>query len=170
MCFGCPGCHFLASSPCCRLLVAALSLVYLVLAVYLENMVSLVPWCSCLKYIFLSCFMGLQAGVYAWLFVLSILYLLLAVYLDNVVPDANGVRKPVFFFLYPSFWTGKASQRTRTTRASERLLSECKSCLQAVPPDYVCCPCSPTCCPRAWLPLTWLPAPSLWVSPRCCWG
>jgi len=63
---------------------------------------------------------GVQAGVYAWLFVLALVYLLLAVYLDNVVPDADGVRKPLFFFLSPSFWTGKASHRTRNIRGSER--------------------------------------------------
>lgn len=82
------------------------------------------------------CLCHWQAGVYAWLFVLFLVYLLLAVYLDNVVPDANGVRKPIFFFLYPSFWTGKASSSTRSSRGSERLLGECTACTR----DYLFAP------------------------------
>jgi len=54
---------------------------------------------------------GVQAGVYAWLFVLALVYLLLAVYLDNVVPDANGVRKPLFLSPVPVLLGG---QRPRT--------------------------------------------------------
>ncbi|CAI5527518.1 unnamed protein product [Closterium sp. Naga37s-1] len=50
-----------------------------------------------------------MAGIYVWLLVLTIVYFILAVYLDNVLPDVNGIRKPCFFFLYPSFWTGRAS-------------------------------------------------------------
>ncbi|CAI7736838.1 unnamed protein product [Closterium sp. NIES-54] len=50
-----------------------------------------------------------MAGIYVWLLVLTIVYFILAVYSDNVLPDVNGIRKPCFFFLYPSFWTGRAS-------------------------------------------------------------
>ena len=52
-------------------------------------------------------------------------------YLDNVFPDAMGVRKPFYFFLVPSFWTGAddaccgsggkrraAAQRWEMTRAA----------------------------------------------------
>ena len=43
---------------------------------------------------------------------MSWVYLVLALYFDNVLPDANGQRKSLFYFVYPSFWTGK-SARTR---------------------------------------------------------
>ncbi|KAH0629331.1 hypothetical protein JD844_011316 [Phrynosoma platyrhinos] len=39
----------------------------------------------------------------------SMLYLLLAVYLDQVIPGEYGLRRSIFFFLKPSFWT----KRTR---------------------------------------------------------
>ena len=35
---------------------------------------------------------------------LYVLYSLLALYLDNVLPDAMGVRKPLWYFLTPSYW------------------------------------------------------------------
>ena len=31
-------------------------------------------------------------------------FMLLAVYLDAVLPDANGVRRPPWFFLLPGYW------------------------------------------------------------------
>ena len=40
-----------------------------------------------------------------------IVYTILAVYLTEVLPDANGVRKPVFFFFMPSFWNPSAYKR-----------------------------------------------------------
>ncbi|GJP41806.1 hypothetical protein CLOM_g1449 [Closterium sp. NIES-68] len=49
------------------------------------------------------------ASVYLWLIGDFVIFFLLAIYFDNVLPDANGIRKPILFFLYPSFWTGKAS-------------------------------------------------------------
>ena len=37
----------------------------------------------------------------------GILYFLIALYIDNVFPGQYGVPKPFYFFLQPSFWTGK---------------------------------------------------------------
>ena len=31
-------------------------------------------------------------------------YMLLAIYFDAVLPDANGVRRPPWFFLQPGYW------------------------------------------------------------------
>eukprot|EP00475_Leptophrys_vorax_P029658 TRINITY_DN4376_c0_g2_i5.p1 TRINITY_DN4376_c0_g2~~TRINITY_DN4376_c0_g2_i5.p1 ORF type:complete len:983 (+),score=58.52 TRINITY_DN4376_c0_g2_i5:142-3090(+) len=50
-----------------------------------------------------------MAGIYVWLIALTAVYFLLAVYFDNVLPDVNGIRKPCYFFLLPSFWTGRAA-------------------------------------------------------------
>ncbi|CAI5957490.1 unnamed protein product [Closterium sp. NIES-64] len=49
------------------------------------------------------------ASIYVWLIGDFFLFFILAIYFDNVLPDANGIRKPIFYFFYPSFWTGKAS-------------------------------------------------------------
>lgn len=45
----------------------------------------------------------------------------LAVYLDGVLPDANGVRRPPWFFLLPSYWgltkvLGRAPYNTESVR------------------------------------------------------
>eukprot|EP00271_Cylindrocystis_brebissonii_P002761 TRINITY_DN13562_c0_g1_i1.p1 TRINITY_DN13562_c0_g1~~TRINITY_DN13562_c0_g1_i1.p1 ORF type:complete len:960 (+),score=162.56 TRINITY_DN13562_c0_g1_i1:682-3561(+) len=47
-----------------------------------------------------------MAQIFSWLLALTVVYFLLALYFDNIFPDVNGVRKPCFFFLYPSFWCG----------------------------------------------------------------
>ncbi|GAB2289622.1 hypothetical protein Dimus_023931 [Dionaea muscipula] len=46
-------------------------------------------------------------GVYIWLTSSFFLWLSLALYIDNMLPGPNGVRKPVFYFLNPRYWTGK---------------------------------------------------------------
>ncbi|VFQ62768.1 unnamed protein product [Cuscuta campestris] len=35
------------------------------------------------------------------------LWFVLAIYLDNIVPNSSGVRKSIFYFLIPGYWTGK---------------------------------------------------------------
>eukprot|EP01018_Ginkgo_biloba_P024056 Gb_37633 [translate_table: standard] len=47
--------------------------------------------------------------IFKWLTSTFFVWFLLAIYFDNIVPDANGVRKSWFYFLKPSYWTGKAS-------------------------------------------------------------
>ncbi|CAI5466645.1 unnamed protein product [Closterium sp. Yama58-4] len=49
------------------------------------------------------------ASIYMWLIGDFFIFFILAIYFDNVLPDANGIRKPILYFFYPSFWTGKAS-------------------------------------------------------------
>ena len=46
-----------------------------------------------------------------WLISTFFLWFLLAMYLDNIIPNANGVRKSVFYFLRPSYWTGKGGNK-----------------------------------------------------------
>ncbi|MCL7043833.1 hypothetical protein MKW94_026562 [Papaver nudicaule] len=41
-----------------------------------------------------------------------ILWFLLALYLDNVIPNSSGVRKSVYFFLNPNYWTGSSGGNT----------------------------------------------------------
>jgi hypothetical protein len=44
-------------------------------------------------------------GEIFWLLAIQIVgYLVLAIYLDNVLPDTNGTRKPLWYFLQPSYW------------------------------------------------------------------
>ncbi|KAJ6676813.1 ABC TRANSPORTER A FAMILY MEMBER 1-RELATED [Salix viminalis] len=45
--------------------------------------------------------------VYTWLICLFFLWFALAIYLDNIFPNVSGVRKSVFYFLNPGYWTGK---------------------------------------------------------------
>jgi hypothetical protein len=64
--------------------------------------------------------------IYLYLVLDSLLYLLLALYLDNVLPsriiciflrtyflvDAYGTRRPLYYFLTKSYWTGNSRART----------------------------------------------------------
>ncbi|EXB20714.1 ABC transporter A family member 2 [Morus notabilis] len=45
--------------------------------------------------------------IYKWLLGTFFLWIVFAIYLDNVIRNASGVRKPVFYFLKPGYWTGK---------------------------------------------------------------
>lgn len=49
-----------------------------------------------------------QGAIYNWLFGRFFVWFILAIYFDNVLPDVNGVRKPFFYFVWPSYWTGRA--------------------------------------------------------------
>jgi len=42
--------------------------------------------------------------IYEWLIGLFFLYGGLTLYFDNVVPDPQGVKKPLYYFLMPSYW------------------------------------------------------------------
>ncbi|CAA6672740.1 unnamed protein product [Spirodela intermedia] len=46
-----------------------------------------------------------------WFISIFFLWFILAIYLDNVIPNANGVRKSAFYFLRPSYWTGKGGSK-----------------------------------------------------------
>jgi ABC-type multidrug transport system fused ATPase/permease subunit len=51
--------------------------------------------------------------IYGWLFLDFLLYLVIALYLDNVLPTAYGTRRPFYYFLTPSYWTGKSRPVTK---------------------------------------------------------
>ncbi|XP_042011440.1 ABC transporter A family member 2-like [Salvia splendens] len=50
--------------------------------------------------------------IYIWLVSTSCLWFVLAIYFDNIFPNASGVRKPIFYFLVPGYWTGKGGNNT----------------------------------------------------------
>lgn len=52
-----------------------------------------------------------QNDIYLWLISTFLLWFLLAIYLDNIIPNVSGVRKPVFYFLNPGYWTGKGGNK-----------------------------------------------------------
>ncbi|CAL9749914.1 unnamed protein product [Musa acuminata subsp. burmannicoides] len=45
--------------------------------------------------------------IYRWLISTFFLWFILAIYFDNIIPNSNGVRKSIFYFLSPSYWIGK---------------------------------------------------------------
>ncbi|CAI9112234.1 OLC1v1012651C1 [Oldenlandia corymbosa var. corymbosa] len=44
--------------------------------------------------------------IYKWLLATSLLWLILAIYFDKIVPNSNGVRQSLFYFLNPWYWMG----------------------------------------------------------------
>ncbi|XP_023633439.1 ABC transporter A family member 11 [Capsella rubella] len=49
--------------------------------------------------------------VFQWLLGTFLLWFGLAIYFDNIIPNASGVRKSIFYFLKPSYWTGKEGNK-----------------------------------------------------------
>jgi hypothetical protein len=49
--------------------------------------------------------------LYIWLVLDFFLYLGLALWFDNILPNEHGVRRPWYYFVTPSYWTGKVSAR-----------------------------------------------------------
>ncbi|CAH2043967.1 unnamed protein product [Thlaspi arvense] len=72
-----------------------------------------------------ACFLTMNK-IFIWLSGTFLFWFLLAVYLDNIIPNASGVRKFVFYFLKPSYWTGKEGNKVQEG-------SIC-SCIGSVPP------------------------------------
>ncbi|OAY80034.1 ABC transporter A family member 2, partial [Ananas comosus] len=54
--------------------------------------------------------------IYRWLLSTFFLWFILAIYFDNIIPNASGVRKSVFYFLNPSYWTGKGGNKVEGKR------------------------------------------------------
>ncbi|XP_039005388.1 ABC transporter A family member 2-like isoform X2 [Hibiscus syriacus] len=48
--------------------------------------------------------------IYIWLVATFFVWFVLAIYFDNIIPNASGVRRPVFYFLMPGYWTGKGGK------------------------------------------------------------
>ncbi|KAF5180665.1 Abc transporter a family member, partial [Thalictrum thalictroides] len=51
------------------------------------------------------------ADVYIWLVGTFLVWFILAIYFDNIMPNSNGVRKSLFYFLKPGYWTGKGGDK-----------------------------------------------------------
>ncbi|CAM8980055.1 unnamed protein product [Rhodiola kirilowii] len=49
--------------------------------------------------------------IYLWLVATFAVWFLLAIYFDNIIPNSSGVRKSVFYFLRPGYWTGKGGNK-----------------------------------------------------------
>lgn len=58
------------------------------------------------------------ADMYAWLILDFFLYLLIALYLDNVLPNEYGVRRPLYYFLMPSYWRGTSRPTDKKVKKS----------------------------------------------------
>lgn len=56
-----------------------------------------------------SCFW--QNEIYIWLVSTFFLWFVLAIYFDNIIPNSAGVRKSLFYFLNPGYWTGKGGNK-----------------------------------------------------------
>ncbi|XP_057526863.1 ABC transporter A family member 2-like [Amaranthus tricolor] len=51
--------------------------------------------------------------VFIWLLGTFVMWFVLALYFDNIIPNPYGVRKSVFYFLYPGYWTGKGGSEAQ---------------------------------------------------------
>lgn len=82
--------------------------------------------------------------MYGWLFLDFVIYFLIALYLDNVLPskkkthfsikliqlliDEYGVKRPLYYFLTPSYWSGKshpfAKKMKKVNNKEEKVVDE----------------------------------------------
>lgn len=51
--------------------------------------------------------------IYEWLVATFFVWFILAIYFDNIIPNAYGVRKPMFYFLNPGYWMGKGGGKVK---------------------------------------------------------
>lgn len=51
--------------------------------------------------------------IYKWLVATFFVWFVLAIYFDNIVPNVSGVRKSVFYFLKPGYWTGRGGDKVK---------------------------------------------------------
>ncbi|KAF6159975.1 hypothetical protein GIB67_033059 [Kingdonia uniflora] len=64
--------------------------------------------------------------IYKWLISTFCVWFLLAIYFDNIIPNSSGVRKSLFYFMNPGYWTGKGGGKVEEG-------SIC-SCTSSIPP------------------------------------
>lgn len=57
-----------------------------------------------------DCVITIQ-DIYEWLISTFFLWFILAIYLDNIIPNSNGVRKSILYFLNPSYWMGEGGNK-----------------------------------------------------------
>ncbi|KAH0934894.1 hypothetical protein HID58_012011 [Brassica napus] len=72
-----------------------------------------------------TCFLTMNK-IYIWLVGTFFFWFVLAIYFENIIPNASGVRKKIFYFLKPSYRTGKEGNKVEEG-------SIC-SCFGSVPP------------------------------------
>ncbi|KAG2241869.1 hypothetical protein Bca52824_096289 [Brassica carinata] len=65
-------------------------------------------------------------SIYWWQVGTFLFWFVLAIYFDNIIPNASGVRKPIFYFLTPGYWTGKGGNKVEE--------GSIFSCIGSVPP------------------------------------
>ncbi|KAF8390226.1 hypothetical protein HHK36_024751 [Tetracentron sinense] len=65
-------------------------------------------------------------GIYRWLMSTFLVWFILAIYFDNIFPNSSGVRKSLFYFLKPGYWTGKGGNKVEEGGIC--------SCTSSVPP------------------------------------
>ncbi|XP_050225584.1 ABC transporter A family member 2 [Mercurialis annua] len=58
-----------------------------------------------------KCAMSIN-NAYVWLICTFFAWFALAIYFDNIFPNAYGVRKSVFYFLNPGYWTGSGGNKS----------------------------------------------------------
>ncbi|KAK8703148.1 hypothetical protein V6N13_021477 [Hibiscus sabdariffa] len=56
-----------------------------------------------------SCLITIN-DIYIWLVATFFVWFVFAIYFDNIIPNASGVRRPIFYFLRPGYWTGKGGK------------------------------------------------------------
>ncbi|KAF9605783.1 hypothetical protein IFM89_018449 [Coptis chinensis] len=66
------------------------------------------------------------ADIYKWLLATFCLWILLAIYFDNIIPNSYGVRKSLFYFLRPGYWTGRGGGKVEEGGIC--------SCTSSIPP------------------------------------
>eukprot|EP01132_Coremiostelium_polycephalum_P005371 gene5371-6702_t len=64
--------------------------------------------------------------VYRWIVLDGVIFVVLGWYIDNVFPGEFGTPKPFYFFLLPSYWTGKTSMPKNDTSSKNNGLSKAK--------------------------------------------
>ncbi|KAI8537560.1 hypothetical protein RHMOL_Rhmol09G0033500 [Rhododendron molle] len=57
-----------------------------------------------------SCIVTMN-NIFAMYMATFFLWFVLAIYLDNIIPNSSGVRKPIFYFLNPGYWTRKGGNK-----------------------------------------------------------
>ncbi|CAI9753878.1 unnamed protein product [Fraxinus pennsylvanica] len=71
--------------------------------------------------------------IYIWLLATSFVWFVLAIYFDNVIPNTSGVRKSMFYFLSPGYWTGNGGNKVEEGNIC--------SCFNSVPHVESTAPC-----------------------------
>jgi hypothetical protein len=58
------------------------------------------------------------------LIIQAIAWMAIAIYLDNVLPNGSGKKRPLWYFLLPSYWVSNKTNSVRRLRTTESLSSD----------------------------------------------